>query len=95
MWGGEQGLLRGQVWEAEQVEHRGKSLGPECKLGCEVGRCVQKASWQMRLVLRMKWQVRCLLTSAFLSRKLMSRGSVGGLRVQITNMFFPPKHRTN
>lgn len=95
MWGGEQGLLRGQVWEAEQVEHRGKSLGPECKLGCEVGRCVQKASWQMWLVLRMKWQVRCLLTSAFLSRKLMSRGSVGGLRVQITNMFFPPKHRTN
>ena len=46
-------------------EHRGKSLGPKCKLGCEVGRCVQKASWQMRLVLRMKGQVHCLLTSAF------------------------------
>ena len=47
MWGGEWGVLSGQVWEAEQVEHRGKSLGPECKVGCEVGRCVQKTSWQM------------------------------------------------
>ena len=56
MWGGEWGVLSGQVWEAEQVEHRGKSLGPECKVGCEVGRCVQKTSWQMRLVPRMRWQ---------------------------------------
>ena len=30
-----------------------------------------------------------------LSRKLMSSRSLGGLRVQITNMFFPSKCRTN